>query len=270
MTPREIKKFRDGVEKNPDWPRAMFLGDSWFQYPPRSIDIHKQLKRAFKKTHFWNDSRAGRESSEIKQVIRQAARALGDYQFTSLVLSMGGNDVVGTELREFAKPENEPQSYGSTAWGVIPPPVRDHIRLSTFETALAYVVEDYKQVIQIRDREAPRCEIVVHTYDYPWPDGRNFSLLGFKAGPWLKPFLDEVGMRDPKDQRITAIWLIDQFARVLAELTSQTGRMRLVDSRDVLKTKSQWQNEIHPNEAGFAKIVNQRWKPVLSANGLFR
>lgn len=269
-SPKEILRFRIDVAGHPQWPRAMFLGDSWFQYPPNPIDIHKKLRSTFKKTHFWNDSKAGRESGDIKQIIRRAARALGEFQFNALVLSMGGNDVVGTELVEFVKRADEPQSYGQTRWGVIPPPVRDHIRLSTFEAALAYVVEDYKQVIGIRNREAPHCEIVAHTYDYPWPDGTPFKLLGIKAGPWLKPYLDDVGMTKPADQRETAIWLIDQFARVLNELTSQTSRMRLVDARGTLKTRAHWQNEIHPNKAGFTKLVNEVWKPALASGGLFK
>lgn len=266
----EIKRFLAGIRKFPNWPRAICLGDSWFQYPPKPIDLHKQLRKLFTKTHFWNDSLAGRESGQIKSILPRVREALGTYRFNAMLLSMGGNDVVGSELREYVKTIWEPQSYGSSDWGVVPKPVRDHIRLSAFEQALRYVVEDYRQVIQLRDQEVSTCEIVVHTYDYPWPDGTPFKLGGFKAGPWLKPYFDEVGMTNPNDQRTTAVWLIDQFARVLKELVSQTQRMRLVDSRDVLKSKSQWGNEIHPRAEGFRRLARDNWRPVLMVNGLLK
>lgn len=269
-TVTEIRRFEKEIDRRPTWPKAICLGDSWFQYPPKAIDLHKQLRRLFRRTHFWNDSLAGRESGQIKAVLPRARDALGRYDFDALLLSMGGNDVVGNELREYVKVKEAPQSHGSTNWGVIPAPVRDHIRLSAFEQALAYVVEDYRQIIQLRDQDAKRCIIVVHTYDYPFPDGSAFKLAGIKAGPWLKPYFDEVGMTSPAAQRETAAWLIDQFSRVLGELVSQTPGMRIVDSRGALRTKAQWANEIHPTKSGFARIARERWVPVLQMNGLLR
>jgi hypothetical protein len=80
----------------------------------------------------------------------------------------------------------------------------------------------------------------------------------------MNPFFDAAGMTSAADQRATAIWLVDQFARVLDALVSQTPRMRLVDSRGVLTKKSQWGNEIHPTKAGFERIAKQAWKPALA------
>jgi hypothetical protein len=260
----EIQRFETALAAHPSWPRAMCLGDSWFQYPPNPIDLHKQLRRIFKRTLWWNDSLAGRESSQVKMLLPRSADALGAYGFDALLVSLGGNDVVGTELAEFVKPREVPQSFGATDWGALPAPVLDHIRLSAFERTLDYVVEDYERIVQMRNEQAPQCEIVVHTYDYPWPDGREFELLGIAAGPWLQPFFDAVGMDDAGDQRTTAVWLIDQFARVLASLVERTPRMRLIDSRGVLPRRMQWANEIHPKKAGFARIAEQSWKPALA------
>jgi hypothetical protein len=261
-TAAEINVFRKLVEKHREWPRVLCFGDSWMQYPPHPTDLHKQLRRLFKHTAFLNESRPGRESAEIKALMPRLRALLGDFQFDVLVVSMGGNDVVGNELAEYVKTADEPQTPAAVAWGVVPPEVRDHIRLSSFDLALRYLVDDYRRVIGARDEAAPACEIVAHNYDYVWPDGRAFKLAGVKAGPWIKPQLDAVGLVGIERQRVVSSWLIDQFTRVMQALVSQTPRMRLVDARGTL-TRNQWANEIHPTEGGFRRLAEQAWRPVL-------
>ena len=263
-TATEIKAFRKLVGKHPAWPRALCFGDSWLQYPPHPTDLHKQLRRLFRHTAFLNESRPGRESAEIKALMPRLRALLAEFRFDVLVVSMGGNDVVGNELAEYVKTAEEPQSPANVDWGVVPPEVRDHIRLGGFDLALRYLVDDYRRVIAVRDAAAPECEIVAHNYDYVWPDGRAFKLAGVKAGPWIKPQLDAVGLTGIAAQRVVSSWLIDQFTRVMTALVSQTPRMRLIDARGTL-ARNQWANEIHPTESGFRKLAEQAWKPVLGA-----
>src|SRR4051812_22690691 len=103
-SPADIKRFETAIAGHPAWPRAMCIGDSWFQYPPDPIDLTHQLRAIYKKTVFWNDSQAGRESARLKRALPHIRDALGAYQFDALLVSMGGNDVVGSELAEFVKP----------------------------------------------------------------------------------------------------------------------------------------------------------------------
>jgi len=267
-TSKQLRDFEALIRDHPKWPRALCFGDSWMNYPPHPVDIDKQLRRLFKRSAFLNESKAGRESGQIKTLLPQLRGLLGSYQFKALLVSMGGNDVVGGELAEYVKPADEPQSSSSNEWGVIPASVRDHIRLSAFAAGLRFLVEDFRRVIAARDQLSVQTEIVVHNYDYIFPSGTPFKLLGVKSGPWLKPHLDGVGLSDPRRQRELSSWLIDQFTRVLNELISQTPRMRLVDSRGALGRESEWDNEIHPKAPGFRRIAETRWKPVLG--GLLR
>lgn len=267
-TSKQLRDFEASIRDNPNWPRALCFGDSWMNYPPHPVDLDKQLRRLFRRTAFINESKAGRESSQIKTLLPELRDLLASYRFTALLVSMGGNDVVGDELAEYVKPADEPQSSSSNDWGVVPASVRDHIRLSAFGAGLRFLIEDFRRVIAARDQQSPHTEIVVHNYDYIHPNGKPFKLLGVKAGPWVKPHLELVGLNDPRRQRELTSWLIDQFTRVLGELISQTPRMRLVDSRGVLGKASDWDNEIHPKSAGFRRIAETRWKPVLG--GLLR
>ena len=257
-------EFAEAVQKRKDWPRAMCFGDSWFQYPgPKAIDIQKQLPRIFKKTLFFNEGVAGRDSKAYKAGRDRVAKRLKDFQFTALLLSMGGNDIVGEEMAEFVKKKDDPQSNGTRIWGTLPQEVLDHIRLSAFEAGLNFLRDDYVEMFERRRDNQPNCEIFVHNYDYIWPNGKAFKLGPVKAGPWVKPFLDGVGLTSLPGQRVVTSWLIDQFTVLLNELASLYPRVRVIDGRKTVLTAEEWDNEIHPKGPGFKKIAEERWAPVL-------
>ncbi|MGH8105619.1 MAG: GDSL-type esterase/lipase family protein [Arenimonas sp.] len=261
---KEIKDFEKGIEEHPDRPRVICFGDSWFNYPFQVTDLNKQIERLYRKAYFYNESVLGRESGELKKLRLRLQRLLQRYQFDVMLLSMGGNDVVGSELREFIKYAEEPQDFGTRAWGRVPALVNQYIHLASFESALRYIASDYQQIIDLRNQERPSCEIVMHNYDYPWPDGKPYKLIGKKlAGPWIKPYMEEVGVTDFASQRIICSWLIDQFTEVQRELAGRNQRVRCVDSRGLVLKNGEWDNEIHPKRAGFKRIAEVAWKPVL-------
>ena len=263
---KEVRDFERGIEQYPDRPRVICFGDSWFNYPLQLIDLNKQLERLYRKAYFYNESVLGRESGELKKLRPRLQRLLQSYQLDVLLLSMGGNDVIGSELREFIKLGDEPQDFGSRPWGRVPDLVNQHIHLASFESALRYIASDYQQIVDLRNQVRPGCEIVMHNYDYPWPDGKAYKLFGRKlAGPWIKPFMEEVGVSDFTSQRIICSWLIDQFTEVQRELASRNQRIRCVDSRGLLIKAVDWDNEIHPKRAGFKRIAEVAWKPVLDS-----
>jgi len=258
-----ISTYAQAVDKFRNAKRCLCFGDSWFQYPPRPIDIEKQLARTFRDTLFLNEGVAGRDSATWKIGLPRVQREIGAFRFDAILLSNGGNDIVGTELREYLKTPAQAQAIGSTAWGEIPPEVFDHVRLELFEYALGYAIRDFREVVQYRDMYSRDSIIFVHTYDYIYPSGDSFKLGPITVGPWAKPALDDVGLTDPAQQRIVTNWLLDQFARELKAFASQNANMRVVDSRGTLTSKRQWVNEIHPTKSGFTAIVQECWVPAL-------
>ncbi|MBD9368521.1 GDSL-type esterase/lipase family protein [Xanthomonas sp. XNM01] len=259
-----LAEFDKAQRRHPQAPRALCFGDSWFQYPPHPTDLNKQLARMFKDTLFLREGVAGRDSAMWKRALPRVQDEIGTYRFDAILLSAGGNDVVGSELGEFVKKPTQPQSPGDVPWGEIPAPVFEHIRLDTFGHALRYAISDIRQVIQIRDLHSPQSLIHVHTYDYVWPWDSPFRLGPLRFGPWIKPWLDAAGLVAPDAQQVVTHWLIDQFARELKALVSQHPNMVLIDSRGTLRTRAQWNDEIHPSAAGFERIARQCWKPRLT------
>jgi hypothetical protein len=253
--------FNAAVGRNPTAKRALFFGDSWFQYPFKAADLAKQIPRHFKSTLFFNRGVAGRDSAQWKRGLSEIQDLIRTYDFDAILLSGGGNDVVGEEIREFVKEAGELQTGGRIDWGgPVPQVVRDHLRLDIFDKALGYAMADLSLVIKLRDRFSPRSFIYVHTYDEIFPDGRGFRGL-IKA--WVQPALNTVGLTNPNDQRALSNWLLAQFARRLQKLISGNSNMRLVNSLGTLTKPSQWENEIHPTGAGFKLIAEKNWVPLL-------
>jgi hypothetical protein len=259
-----IAEYEKLTAAYPDAKRALCFGDSWFQYPPSAIDLNKQLAKAFKKTCFLNEGVAGRDSAQWKLALGRIQREIGTYHFDAILLSNGGNDVVGEELIEYIKTASQPQSAGSTSWGQIPTEVYDHVRLDRFEVALQYAIADIKEVVQDRDMTSPESIIYLHTYDYIYPDGKPYKLGPITVGPWAKPALDAVDLVVPKKQRVVTSWLLDQFATHLRSYASGKPNLNIIDSRGTLTSKAQWANEIHPTRAGFSKIAKECWIPQLT------
>jgi hypothetical protein len=260
----DLPRFDAAVGRYPAARRALCFGDSWFQYVPHPTDLNKQIARLFKGTLFLREGVAGRDSAMWKAALPRVQRAIGIYQFDAILLSTGGNDVVGGELAEFTKTADEPQQPGTYPWGAMPAPVFDHVRLHLFARALDYAIADIGTVIGYRDLYAPRSIIYVHSYDYVWPSGIGYRLGPIRMGPWIKPWLEGVGLVDPVRQRVLTSWLIDQFAERLRALVSQHPNMWLVDSRSTLTSRRQWENEIHPTASGFALLAGTCWKPALT------
>lgn len=260
----QISQYQKAVDANKDAPRALCFGDSWFQYVPHPTDLNKQIARAFKGTLFLNEGVAGRESAMWKRALPRIQREIASYGFDAILLSNGGNDIVGSELREFVKEADRPQSPGSFDWGVLPPLVMDHVRLATFQRALEYAITDLEEVIQMRDAYSRKSIIFVHSYAYIWPSGDAFKLGPITVGPWVKPSLTAVSVTKIDDQRVITSWLVDQFFKRLQMLVSQHPNMRLIDSRNALPNRRQWENEIHPVRSGFELIAKNYWVPQLT------
>jgi len=109
-----MKAFATAMATNKDAKRALCFGDSWFQYPPNPIDLNKQLARAFRGTLFMSEGVAGRDSARWKLAMPRIQREIGVFQFDAILVSNGGNDVVGEKMREFVKTSTQPQSLSST------------------------------------------------------------------------------------------------------------------------------------------------------------
>jgi hypothetical protein len=241
------------------------IGDSWFWYPFPGGSLLNPLGRVVAgKQHTLlaignNGAEAfdyvhGKYRTQVRTTLQHHGSGL-----SAVFISGGGNDFAGyNDLRPLLKDDC---SKFKTAAACYRP--GDDER--TLGWLMKKTAENHSLLIgQIFMMARPGTQVFLHNYDYAYPSGKG--VFGGQSD-WLKPAL--VAAKVPARLRHLCIkHLINQLTKTLEELVKQDPqRIFLVDSRDTLK-QGDWANELHPKPAGFKKIAEQKWQPVLSAHGL--
>jgi len=255
-------EYPQAVARNPTWARALCFGDSWFQYMPHPTDLNKQLARAFRRTLFLREGLAGRAHQHWRIALLQIGRQIRNYRFDAILLSYGGNDIVGPELAGFLRKGGGVQPDSPWPDVDLPVVVRTHVELKKFSDAMDLTFADITEVVTHRDAHSPESVIVAHTYDYAIPSGVPFKLGPLRlSGPWMQPSLAAAGV--PANEREALVrWLLDRFTERLQAFAQAHAPFRVIDSRGTLGA-GDWENEIHPVPDGFARIAERHWIPAL-------
>jgi len=178
------------------------------------------------------------------------------YDFDAVLLSAGGNDFVDTWL------------HGALAG-------RAHLDpAEAFEVIVStgryeQVRTAYEAFLRTFHTARPGVPILAHSYDYPRRIGSAAELglgnLGVAAllkkseGPWIGPNVEGVIDGGIDAWRDFVRRMIDGFVeRVLEPLkhdASLGGMFDYVDLRGQLTQDTQWNDEMHPTEAGFHQLA---------------
>lgn len=178
------------------------------------------------------------------------------YDFDAVLLSAGGNDFVDTWLHTTMAGHR----------GLTPTQAFDVVvatgRYEEVRKAYAYFVGAFHKA-------KPQVPFLAHTYDYPRRIGSAAELglgnLGVAAllkksvGPWIGPNIEDVIVGGIDAWRQFAHLLIDGFVeRVLEPVRKDPafgGMFDYVDLRGQLTADSDWNDEMHPTEAGFHRLA---------------
>ncbi len=241
-------RFARAVHAHPDWLRVYVEGDSWFAFPGvfNRTSIPTWLVK-FMGARFavYRVDNAGDTAAEMlsgKQRRRLRDRLKNDNaDFQLLLFSGGGNDVID-DLKTIIRPN--PGGIDASSFIDF-----DALR-STVDRVSAY----HSELARLRDRYRPNCQIVTHTYDIPFPDGRKIRKLGIRKGPWIKPALKGI---DEKFHRGIIRIVMDQFADGLVSTARREKKFTVVETRGTLTRRKDWADEIHPTSKGFKKIARK-------------
>lgn len=270
----QLQRYVNLVRRFPRRKRIFCIGDSWFQYPLRSYgDLQTGVStRLAGVAECLDDSYPGRDADEIPGLIvrwRGIASDLGirlNRSFDLIMVSLGGNDVIGKDFAAHLKAPNDAGQVVSWPWApAVPQVAQDFIRLDRLKSAFARIDASYRSIRTLRDDFAPGATVIGHTYADVTPMNRPYQFLGMRAGPWLwQPMLD-VGLINPASQRELSRWLLASFAGLLGSIASERTGFFVLDTRLELEPSHSWDNEIHPTRQGFAHLVTQRWVPAVQA-----
>lgn len=270
----QLQKYVNLVRRFPRRKRILCVGDSWFQYPlKRYGDLQTGVSsRLSGVAECLDDSYPGRDADEIPGLIgrwRGIASDLGgrlDRPFDLIMVSLGGNDVIGNDFAPSLKRIHDASPLIAWPWApTMPQVVHDHIRLDRLKLAFDRIDAAYRLLRALRDDFAPGATLIGHTYADVMPMNRAYQFLGMRAGPWLWRPMSDVGLVDPVRQRELARWLLGSFAGLLGSLAGERPGFFVLDTRLELSGVAHWDNEIHPNRKGFSDLVTRHWMPAVRA-----
>lgn len=267
---------RPGIMRKPPSAMIYALGDSWFKYPTlfdqgapvnlvRALDALPQP--GGKKYCLLDRGKPGATSEDLTtgEYFEQLTRAIQKSKWDFLLLSMGGNDFVGsTEVdgKRHTRFGDYILKYSGQTSG------RDLLDQAAVSAQMDKTLENYRRVFRLCEQSSANksIQIVTHTYDYLVPDKRGASLLNRWQilGPWM--YDDLVRNKVPEKLRPEVPRaLLEQFASRLTVLaddlnahTQTNVRLLIAQTQGTLTPigdPSLWINEIHPKNKGYEKLI---------------
>ncbi len=232
-------------------------GDSWFDYP-----LHDVL-RLLEDHHGYEVESVAHKGDRVEEMAYDRGQL---EEFTrrlekllrkgtvprAILLSGGGNDVAGTELRVLL-------NHAASSIAGLSRTIVEGVIDERAKAAYVYIISKITAVCE--QRMGRRLPIIIHGYDYPIPDGRGFlGGLWLLPGPWLEPGFREKGFDNLDVNRRIVRELIDAFNAMLNDVRSLPGfeHVHYLNLRGTLASADyhdDWANELHPTGRGFERIT---------------
>lgn len=252
-------------------------GDSWFDkftpIPWTKTNLLAAIKLPFLAV-VADVSHIGDETEDMVrgQQARQTRAMFDLHKFDAILLSAGGNDLKNLFADMF---EQRAAERGSASWSAAE--LDDLANPRHYEQHLKQVKENIQAFIAMRDNgkstRNPKPPLFVHSYDYlqPRPAGAMvFAGSRIGRGPWLYPSMKRAGLT-AEQMRTAADAVVDQLHETLKSICNRSEAVYLIDQRGLLAPAgatatgpdADWMDEIHPSEAGFAKLARHRWEVPL-------
>jgi hypothetical protein len=216
-------------------------GDSWFDYPKilltdGGLVDHLQSLIGLPITNYAHASDATIETMGLEKSKRLESILPGA---DILLFSGGGDDIAGDQFCIWLNQNTDGDVNKAINW-------------TRLNAVLDLIIADYEDLSDIRDRLAPNCWIVTHSYDFPVASMLGKGVLWL--GPWLKPGLEYCGWMNPNDQVLIIQMILREFHHRLSLFAAQNLRHIHVNTQGTLAPED-WDNEIHANGGGWQKLA---------------
>lgn len=275
----KLKKFFRRLKKNRTNKIVFAEGDSWLEYPIFIREITDQLIRT-KKYAVYSDAYGGDWIADIVNENVNLISKLDNVMPHALIISGGGNDIVG---RETATKKESPQNtvlYKMIKQGVTNVDALDlnshdgkmafgqQCFNNGFNELLVIIHAQYFHLIRavnlINKRDG--FKILLHGYDYAIPSSQKgfgwnplrimkpISNLFLKNGTWLKDPLVAAGYNAPLEQQAIIYVMIERFNETLVNVTGCASNVYFIDCRNSVNPQKGWYNELHPTSRAFKDI----------------
>ncbi|MCW5596612.1 MAG: hypothetical protein KIT42_12135 [Rhodocyclaceae bacterium] len=251
--------------------KILIEGDSWFSIPDvANIPIQLDSELDLSILCLANPGDTLEELTEGSQFIKLAS-LIKDNRFgqkwDALILSAGGNDVIGPKMRRLLKKPARPDSTNPA----------EYINQKVLDKVFRKMKERLNTLRKLRDKSKinKNTPILIHTYCYLTPRNMAHKIFVWNvAGPWVLPQLESMHIFDCGLQRSIVAALLDRFFDLLHGIEVEAdSNFHVVDTRTALPPIEcserdtsfyHWGDEIHPSSKGFSQITKRFFIPRMA------
>ncbi|GAA4278731.1 caspase family protein [Aquimarina mytili] len=230
------RKFKKSKKMFPHLPVIVAEGDSWFLFP---FLVKDTLDYVMEKYPLRSIAAAGDEIQNYRdsgQLLKEIEKERPRY----VLISGGGNDVIGPEIEDILIPGLESGLEAS-----------EYLN-ENHQKKMNQLWGNYNYFFN-RISEFDFVEqVFIHGYDYVLADLDDKTI---KNG-WVNKYLIKKGITVLEDRSKIIRYLIDTFNALLEDVTQKHKNATYLDMRSTV-SKNEWYDEIHPNDAGFAKVAEK-------------
>lgn len=233
-------------------------GDSWLQFPFLLKDLVDHLSANYR---IWCSSEAGDTLHNMvfkkPEYLKELHGLIVDrkLEVSGFLFSGAGNDVVGEGSDGIPALERIVRPFDGNR------PIAWHIATDALTDILADIEKAYRKVLGDIDREFPasgfpNLKVILHGYDrvptrgVPNGDPKRPSY----ARDWTGEPLSKLGFPDNATASKVVAALIDRLNELTERVCETNPRARYADLRGTVPA-NQWNDELHPKSAGFAKAA---------------
>ena len=257
----DYSEFREMCQLYTKRTNIVSEGDSWFAYPPKWFIFGKSsnIISFLKKKEEFNFYEMARNGDEIVDILSgdskvDILRAVSENKVDFLLISGGGNDLVGAYDFEFILQKNDS--------GQNP---EDFIRKDRFDRKISQIYNAYANLVDYCADYSrnPDIKIITHSYGYAIPQNKPAEFIGglIDDGPWMYPTLDDLEIPQSVWRQLVVV-LMDRLKDTFENLQkSSSGRFHYIDSTSLI-TDDDWIDEMHLKPAGFERVAELMYQKI--------
>ena len=230
-------------------------GDSWLVDLPFDFatggGLAKALFGRIMGVNYVNLSHAGDSTEELMGLAMASKLEANLPDAKILLFSGGGDDFAGDQFEIWLNDNTDND-------------VTKAVNFDRLNSGLDLTIADYERLIEIRDKVAPDCIIVTHTYDLPPAEVLGCGVL--TMGPWLKPGMVHRGWLEPV-QQVAIVETVLKAFRDRLMVFAEGKRLFLVADTQGTCASDDWANELHLKASGcykVAQVINEKLLPQLA------
>jgi Trypsin-like peptidase domain len=219
-------------------------GDSWFQYPlPTLRDVIDHLSDTFP---IHCRAIAGMEVGKISANAMDFFAAVQDHQPDGVLLSGGGNDLLGDGVVVKYVRHFDPNATAE-----------QHLN-ERLDRTIDDLLGEFTSLIDGALAKRQNLKFFIHGYDRAFPK---------RGGKWLRgPLLEQRGIQTMKQQADIVSAIVDRFNVALEGFAARhSGVVYYVDCRGAVGDTTEWYDELHPRSAGFGRVAARFEKSIRTA-----